>query len=279
MHDDFVATMYPQVHESLRHPDEEHVHVENLLSSTGTLSSMKNLDAYTFASSSVPPLSTPVVDLTPPKPVSPTLQEPVFTVTTKKTTTTLPPPPPQPQSITDHALASRVSALETVRANFEKRHKLQDKTVQALQAPLRERFRDLSEADMKEILRDRMDEFLEATAKSRKRRRDDQDPPLPYSDQGKKKKHDSNSSASHQPQAQMPSAWKTTDIRDVPSSSSKQKTVSQSVKSVEDVPIPDDVHFSDIKDTDAAHIPKIKPIPDWLKPVPEEERPKTPKPD
>ncbi|GKG62950.1 hypothetical protein Tco_0636681, partial [Tanacetum coccineum] len=38
MHDDFVDTMYPQIHEQ---PDEEHVHVENPLSSTGTLSSMK----------------------------------------------------------------------------------------------------------------------------------------------------------------------------------------------------------------------------------------------
>ncbi|GKD53742.1 hypothetical protein Tco_1287129, partial [Tanacetum coccineum] len=79
-------------------------------------------------------------------------------------------------------MASCVSALEQVCANFEKRHKLQDKTVQglsskvfmlelrdlphqinqtvnevvkesiqvALQAPLKECFRDLSEADMKE---------------------------------------------------------------------------------------------------------------------------------
>ncbi|GKC06560.1 retrovirus-related pol polyprotein from transposon TNT 1-94 [Tanacetum coccineum] len=48
MHDDFVATMYPQVHESLKLPDKEHAQVENPLSATGTLSSMKNLDAYTF---------------------------------------------------------------------------------------------------------------------------------------------------------------------------------------------------------------------------------------
>nr|GEU45824.1 retrovirus-related Pol polyprotein from transposon TNT 1-94 [Tanacetum cinerariifolium] len=48
IHDDFVATMYPQVHESLKQPDEEYVHMENPLNSTGTLSSMKNLDAYTF---------------------------------------------------------------------------------------------------------------------------------------------------------------------------------------------------------------------------------------
>nr|GEV30983.1 retrovirus-related Pol polyprotein from transposon TNT 1-94 [Tanacetum cinerariifolium] len=207
-------------------PDEEHVHVENPLSSTGTLSSMKNLDAYTFgdqffndklteedprktnmeievksmvtilihqASSSVPPLFTPVIDLTPPKLVPSTTQAPTFAATTETTTTTttLPPPPLQQQSITDHALASRIWALETVCTNFEKRHKLQDKTVQGLssrvftlelqdlphkinqtvneavkevvqvvlQAPLRERFRNLFEAKMKEIIHDRMFEI------------------------------------------------------------------------------------------------------------------------
>nr|GEX40028.1 hypothetical protein [Tanacetum cinerariifolium] len=87
-----------------------------------------------------------------------------------------------------------------------------------LQAPLRERFRDLFEFEMKEILRDQMfesgsyrshsnhtalyddlefsmdhknrEEFKEATAKSLKRCHDDQDPPLPPpkdSDQSKKK--------------------------------------------------------------------------------------------
>ncbi|GJT62123.1 retrovirus-related pol polyprotein from transposon TNT 1-94 [Tanacetum coccineum] len=102
MHEDFVATVYPQVHESLKHTDKEHVHLENPLSATGTLFSMKNLDNFNFgdqffnekptkkepdkanmdtevesmvtvlinqASSSVPLLSTPVIDLTPPKPV------------------------------------------------------------------------------------------------------------------------------------------------------------------------------------------------------------------
>ncbi|GJW50793.1 hypothetical protein Tco_0092144 [Tanacetum coccineum] len=337
MHDDFIATVYPQVHESLKHPDEEHVHVENPLSSTGTLSSMKNLDAYTYgdqffndkpteeeldkanmetevesmvtvlihqASFSVPPLSTSVIDLTPPK---------------------------HPD------LASRVLALEQVCANFKKRHKLQDKTVQglssrvftlklrdlphkideavneavkeavqiALQAPLKERFRDLSKADMKEILHQRMfesgtyqsepehvafyedleasmdhdnrDEFLKATAKSRKRRRDDQDPPPPPdSDLSKKKRHDSDASGSKQPLAPQSSAWKTSDTREAPSSSSKQKSVPHSEQPVKDVPIPDDVNISDSEDIDTAHLPKIKTRPHWLKPVPEDDRPKTP---
>nr|GEY47412.1 hypothetical protein [Tanacetum cinerariifolium] len=49
------------------------------------------------ASSSVPSLSTPIIDLSPPKPVPATTHAPIFTATTTPTTTTLPlplPPPP-----------------------------------------------------------------------------------------------------------------------------------------------------------------------------------------
>ncbi|GJQ95364.1 retrovirus-related pol polyprotein from transposon TNT 1-94 [Tanacetum coccineum] len=119
---DFIATVYPKVHESLNHTTKEHVFLENPPSSSGTLSSMKNLDdAFTYddqflydkptekeldkanletkvesmvtvpihqASSTSPPLSTPVIDLTRPKPVSPPIQEPIFTATTTTTTIT-----------------------------------------------------------------------------------------------------------------------------------------------------------------------------------------------
>ncbi|GJS34067.1 hypothetical protein Tco_0532449 [Tanacetum coccineum] len=87
------------------------------------------------------------------------------------------------------------------------------------------------------------EEFIEAIAKSHKRRRNDQDPPTPppkESDQSKNKRQDSNASALKQPQAQTSSAWKTTDTREAPSSFSKA---------------------------------------DWLKPIPEEEMPETPKPE
>ncbi|GJZ60364.1 hypothetical protein Tco_0616180 [Tanacetum coccineum] len=216
MHDDFVTTVYPQVHESLKYTTEEHVHLENPLSSSRTLSSMKNLeDNFTFAdqfindkpteedpgksnvetkvesmvtipihqaSSSVPPLSTPFIDLTPPKPVSSTSQEPIFRATTETTTTTLPlPPPPQQQSTTDPAIASRVSALEQ----------------------------------------------------------------------------------------------KTTDTRDAPSSSSKQKPDFQSTQPTDDILIPDDMHLSDSEDSGADHLLKIKTRPDWLKPIPEDETSET----
>nr|GEZ94593.1 hypothetical protein [Tanacetum cinerariifolium] len=124
---DFIAIVYPAIYESLKLTTEEQVNIENPPSSIGTFSSMKNLeDAFTFgdqflnykstkeesgkanvetktksmvtvpihqASSSVPLLSTPIKDLLPSKPMSPVVQEPIFTTTT--TTTTLPPPPPQ----------------------------------------------------------------------------------------------------------------------------------------------------------------------------------------
>nr|GEX40532.1 hypothetical protein [Tanacetum cinerariifolium] len=295
MHEDFIVIVYPKVHESLKLITEEHFHIENPPSSSRTLSSMNNHDdSFTFgdqflndksseeepgkanveikvesmvtvpihqASSFIPPLSTPIIDLTPSKSVSPPIEEPIITATTETKTLSLLLPSPQ-QSTTDPELATRVSALEKICANFEKKNKLHDKTTQALsskvytlenpdlysriekyinevikeavhnalQALLHERFRDLFEFKMKEILHDQMfesgsckshpehkalydafelsmdrgnmEEFKEATAKSRKRCRDDQDPPPPPpkdSGQSKKKRHDLDASASKQP--------------------------------------------------------------------------------
>nr|GFA26609.1 hypothetical protein [Tanacetum cinerariifolium] len=246
-HEEFMANLYLDVHGSLKLPVDEHVIIEEPLSSSGTLSSIKNLDdAYTFgdqflndkstkyepgklnmdskmvymvtvpihhASSSIPPLSTPIINLSPPKPVPATTHAPIFTVTTMTTTITLllPPPPPQ-QSTSDSELAG--FHLGVSRSPYKI-----DQTINtvvkaavhiALQASLRDRFRELPEADMKEILHQRMlksssykslpkhvalyealevsmecanrDEFLAEKEKSRKRRRDDQDPRLPPSD-------------------------------------------------------------------------------------------------
>nr|GEV90412.1 hypothetical protein [Tanacetum cinerariifolium] len=247
------------------------------LSSSGTLSSMKNLDdTYTFgdqffndkstedepgkqnvdakvlsmvtvlihqASTSVPPLSIPIIDLSPPKLVASPLPEPFPAATTKTTTTTLPLlPPPQQQSTTDSKLVARVTTLEKKFADFEQKSQTLYNTTQnlgsrvftlelwdlphkinqtvnevvkeavhiALQASLRDRFRELPEDNMKEIIHQQMfesgsykllpehvalyeafkasmkrvniDEFLAEKDKSRKRRRDDQDPPPPLPD-------------------------------------------------------------------------------------------------
>ncbi|GJS08462.1 hypothetical protein Tco_0365258 [Tanacetum coccineum] len=180
-------------------------------------------------STTIPPLSTPVVNLIQPKQVSPPNQEPIFTATTTTTTKTLPPPPPplQQQSTTDPALAARY-------INENIKEAIQD----ALQAPVLECFKEF-----------------------------------------KKKRHDSDASASQQPQAQTSLAWKSSGTRETPSSSSQHKIDPQSEQPIDDIPIPDDVHISDSKDACTAQLPKIKTRPDWLKPVPEEQRPKTTEPD
>ncbi|GJW26821.1 hypothetical protein Tco_0040632 [Tanacetum coccineum] len=43
--------------------------------------------------------------------------------------------------------------------------------------------------------------------------------------------------------------------------------------------MPDTANISDSEDTDSSHLLKIKPRPEWLKPIPEEDIPATPEPD
>ncbi|GKD51889.1 hypothetical protein Tco_1280865, partial [Tanacetum coccineum] len=190
-------------------------------------------------------------------------------------------------------VTSRVLTLEQRCADLDKKHKLQDKTTQALsskiftlelrdlphkidetvckaikeavhvdlQAPLRDRFRVLPEADMKEILHQRM--FESGTYKS-----------LPEhvalyealeASMKRANRHEflAEKDNSKQPLAPQSSAWKTSDTREAPSSSSEQKTVPHSEQPIEDVPIPDDMNISDSEDTDIAHLPKIKTRPDY----------------
>ncbi|GKD57063.1 hypothetical protein Tco_1290450 [Tanacetum coccineum] len=220
-----MADVYPNVYESLKFPAHKHVILEDPLSSSRTLSSMKNLDdVYTIgdqflndkstedelgtlnveakvvsmvtvpihqASSSIPPLSTPIIDLSPPKLVPFTTQAPIFTATTTTTTTTLL-LPPHPQQIQKH-----VALYEALKASMERAKK---------------------------------DEFLAEKDKSPKRRRDDQDPPSPPpkdSDQSKQKRHDSDASGSKQPLAPQSSTWKTSNTREAPFSSSKKKKLTK----------------------------------------------------
>ncbi|GKD52124.1 hypothetical protein Tco_1281100 [Tanacetum coccineum] len=85
------------------------------------------------ASSPVPPLSIPVIDLSPPKHVPSTTQAPIFTDTTTTITTTLPlPPPPQQQSTTILELVARVMALEKKFFDFEQKSKTIDNMTQNL---------------------------------------------------------------------------------------------------------------------------------------------------
>nr|GEW34218.1 E-beta-farnesene synthase [Tanacetum cinerariifolium] len=139
----------------------------------------------------IPPMTTLVVDLTS-RPESPNVHRPLQAMATKTTTTTttiIHPPPSQPQqSTTDSVLMKHIGKLKHIMANLiqENKHledrldshgarlytlenldipqwvsKAVDEIVTdavdwAIQAPLQNRFRDLPEADMKEILHQRM---------------------------------------------------------------------------------------------------------------------------
>ncbi|GJT79379.1 hypothetical protein Tco_1053721 [Tanacetum coccineum] len=151
------------------------------------------------ASSTTPTLSTPIIDSNSQPYLS--IQETIFTTTT--IITLLPPPPPlQQQSTIDLELANRNHNLYSKIDNYINKT-VKEAVQNALQAPVCERFRELLEFEMKEILHDRMfeigsyrsqpehaalyealeasmdrdnrEEFIEATTKSRKRHHDDQE--------------------------------------------------------------------------------------------------------
>ncbi|GJU34515.1 hypothetical protein Tco_1182869 [Tanacetum coccineum] len=112
----------------------------------------------------IPPMTSPVIDLVS-VPDSPTMHRPLPTTTTTTATTTTTimttiPLPPQPQQERLDKHGSRIYRLENQDIPNQV-SKAVDEIVMdvvdwAMHAPLRERFRDLPEADMKEILHNRM---------------------------------------------------------------------------------------------------------------------------
>ncbi|GKC47580.1 E-beta-farnesene synthase [Tanacetum coccineum] len=114
--------------------------------------------------SSVPLMITPVIDLIVSQPVSTTVQAPLptstATVTAITTITSLLPPLTQPQQGPSDSILIQLYKLE----NLDIPHQVSkavdeivtDAVNWAIQAPLRDRFRDLPEADIKEILHHRM---------------------------------------------------------------------------------------------------------------------------
>nr|GEZ22828.1 hypothetical protein [Tanacetum cinerariifolium] len=184
------------------------------------------------ASSSVPPLSTPIIDLSPPKPISFITQETVFIAITTTTTTSRPLPPPLPQqSTSDSELAARVTTLEQKLADMKEiLHQRMFESGSCKSLPEHVALYEALEASMDRANRG---EFFAEKDKSWKRCHDNQDPPPPLPD---------------------------SDL-------------------IEDVPITDNVKVSDSEDTDTTHLPKLKSRPDWMKHVPEEDRPATLEPD
>ncbi|GJR07744.1 hypothetical protein Tco_0790396 [Tanacetum coccineum] len=222
MDEEFTTTAYPNVQENLKLLTEDQVILEEPASSTRTLSSLQNLDkdlSFTDQffmektqeeepgktnaeaevqsmvsvpihqdTSSVPPMTTLVIDLTKSQSNSSLLTSTTTILTITTTTTPLPPPPQPQQSTADPILVKRIGKLEQHMADLiqnnlalEERldkqgsrlynlenlnipHKVSqavdeivtDAVDWAMQAPLRARFRDLPTVDMKEILQQRM---------------------------------------------------------------------------------------------------------------------------
>nr|GFB10142.1 hypothetical protein [Tanacetum cinerariifolium] len=142
------------------------------------------------ALSSISLMTSPIIDLTS-RPESPKEHQQLkstTTDTTTTTTTTLPPPQAPQQSMTEAMMVKRISELEHILADLIQENKnmkerldkhgaclytleqldipqqvsiavsevVTDAVDWAMQAPLRNRFRDVPEADMKEILHQRM---------------------------------------------------------------------------------------------------------------------------
>ncbi|GJR87284.1 hypothetical protein Tco_0211295 [Tanacetum coccineum] len=370
MDEEFTTTAYPNVQENLKLPTEDQVRLEKPANSVGTLSSLQNLNKeFSFTNqfleeksredepektntksevqsmvmvpihqdtSSVPLMTTPVIDLTVSQPVSTTVQAPLPTSTTMvtaiTTTTSLLPPLTQPQhASSDSILIQCIGELEQHMADLlqdklalEERldkhgsrlYKLENLNIPhqvskameeiitdavgwAIQAPLRDRFRDLSEADMKEILYHRMWESNSYKAHEDHKKLyealENSMDPCPSGTSGTSRAsgssqlpppppHPSINQSDQSTSIAAPSsskifasaeytAWTTTDTKLKPSVSSIPKDLH-----MDDDTAPDEqVHSSGDEDIGHDHIPTVNLKQNWWKPL-TEDRPATPEP-
>ncbi|GJW50656.1 hypothetical protein Tco_0092007 [Tanacetum coccineum] len=337
--EEFTTTAYPNVQENLKLPTEDQVIIEEPASSTGTMSSLQNLDKkLSFTNqffvekpqeeepektntesevqsmvmvpihqntSSVPPMTSPVINLTVLHPVSTTIHAPLptsTTVTATTTTTSLPPPPPQTQQSTTYPiLVHRIGELEQHMADLVSKavdEIVTDAVNWAMQAPLRARFRDLHAVDMKEILQQRMfeDKSYEAhedhknlyDALQKSLERDYANQLLANLDKARKKKRKRRTSrasgSSQLPSPPPPPSTSTSgsaqqqDNKAQSSFTATQETSPSDDLMQDDSILDEHVHLSDDDDSENDHPLKDNLRKDWWKPLPEEDRPATPEP-
>nr|GEX93074.1 hypothetical protein [Tanacetum cinerariifolium] len=354
----FTATAYLKVQENLKLTVQEQVLLEEPASSSGTLSSLQHLskdislgdlffsdkpseadndttetevESMVFVTiqqdmSSIPPMMSPIIDLTS-RPEYPKVHQ-KFKATT--TTTTLPPPPSQQQSTAEAMMMKGIGKLEHVMANLIQENKglkerldkhgaclytleqldiphqvnkvisevVTEAVDWAMQAPLRNRFRDLPEADIKEILHQRMwetesykshedhmqlfealeksmnrahsKELAQDMAEARKKKKKSREsptmppgsPPPPPPPPSAGPSGSSGSSGSSQTAALAEyQAWMTTDIRLMPSISLTPADLEMD----EDIGPEEQAQSSNDEDIRSAHIPKLNLGQDWWK--------------
>nr|GEV21297.1 hypothetical protein [Tanacetum cinerariifolium] len=266
----FTATAYPKVQENLKLAVEEHVLVEDPASSSGTKPTMKKTAEPKVESmvsvtiqqdmSSIPPMTSPIIDLTS-RPKSPKVHQQFKATTTetktKTTTTTLAPPP---SSTTKHC---RGHADEAYRTKEKKKSRESPKTPPGSpphQPPPPPPLAGPSRA-------------LGALGAFRSSQ---QPPPLPPPSSTNQESPSTGSAAPSSSKTAASAeyqAWTATDVRLRPSISLTPADLEMD----EDMGLDEQAQFSDDEDIRSAHIPKVNLRQDWWKPL-EEERPATPEP-
>ncbi|GJW69338.1 hypothetical protein Tco_0123762 [Tanacetum coccineum] len=314
MDEEFTTTAYPNVQENLKLLTKDQFLVENSQEDepekTNTKSKVQSMVMVPIHqdTSFVPLMNTPVIDLTVSQPVSTTVQAPLPTSTATRIGEL-------EQHMAD-LLQDNLALKERLDKHGSKLYKLENLDIPyqvskavdeivtyvvdwAIQAPLRDRFRDLPEVDMKEILHHRMWEtksykahedhkkLYEAPEKSMDRDHSEQLlTDLAEARRNKKRRHESPKtppgSPPHQPPPPLPPegpsgtlgasatsaeymAWTTTDIRLKPFVSSIPKDLHMDADSAPN----EQVHSSDDEDIGNAHIPKASALASTYAPPPE----------
>nr|GEX99590.1 hypothetical protein [Tanacetum cinerariifolium] len=229
----------------------------------------------------ISPMTSPIIDLTS-RPESPKVHQQLKATTTDTTTTTttattLPSPPYQQQRTAEAMMMKRIGELKHIMVNLIQENKGLEERL-AMQAPLRNRFRDLPEADMKEILHQRMWEtesykshedhmqLYEALEKSTNRDHSEELAQDLAEARKKKKKRPSRASGA-------PGASGSSQVPPPPPPPLSTNQESQYKGSA----APSSSKTADDEDIGSAHIPKVNLRQDWWKPL-EEERHATPEP-
>ncbi|GJS90617.1 hypothetical protein Tco_0773253 [Tanacetum coccineum] len=284
MDEEFTTTAYPNVQENLKLPTEGEVRLEEPASSAGTLSSLQHLDKeLSFADQFLVEKSQE--------------DEPEKTNTESEVQSMVTVPIHQDTSSVPLMTTPRIRELEQI-GGFggglnSPGSKIRQNSGHAIQAPLRDRFRDLLEADMKDILHHRMwesnsyqahEDHKQLTKKKKKRHASLKTPP---------------GSPPHQPPPPLPpagssgtpgasgafgfssktialaeyTAWTTTDTRLKPSVLS----IPEELHMDDDMTPNEQVQSSGDEDIGHDHIPTVNLRQNWWKPL-TEDRLATPEP-
>ncbi|GJS78327.1 hypothetical protein Tco_0728208 [Tanacetum coccineum] len=250
--------------------------------------------------STIPPMTTPVMDLTTMQSDSPL---PTLTTTTSIiTTTTYLPPPPQPrQSIADPILVSHIGELEQhmtdlIQNNLALEERLDKQgarlyNLENLNIPHKahEVHNFLYEALQKSLELDYSNQCLTDQEEARKKKRKKCSaprtpsgsppspppyPPPPAGASGAPGISGTSGSSQLPPLPPYPSTGASGSAQQVGT-----QELSPTDSLMQDDSIPDEhVHLSDDEDSENDHLPKADSRQDWWKPLPEEKRPTTPEP-